>query len=330
MSKPDDKQGKPVWRWAKRLLTLCFFILVPVLLFVLVKNLDWQEVSKALRGYSSGILLAAVGVSALSYAVYSSFDLIGRAYTKHGLPARQVLPLTFVCYAFTLNLSSWVGGVALRYRLYSRLGLKVSTITRVLSMSLITNWLGYILLAGALFTFGLLELPGSWSIGASGLRIIGLALLAVGIGYLLACQFSKRRTWSVRGHELTLPALPMALLQAALGALNWSLMALIIYLLLPEEAFYPMILGILMISSIAGVITHIPAGLGVIEAVFIALLQHLMPKGSIVAALIGYRAIYFLLPLAVACVVYLVLEKRAKKLRQSSNQETSTESTDPA
>lgn len=330
MSEPDDKQGKPVWRWAKRLLTLCFFILVPVLLFMLVKNLDWQEVSKALRGYSSGILLAAIGVSALSYAVYSSFDLIGRAYTGHKLPARQILPLTFVCYAFTLNLSSWVGGVALRYRLYSRLGLKVSTITRVLSMSLITNWLGYILLAGVIFTFGLLKLPEGWAIGATGLRIIGLALLAVGIGYLLACQFSKRRTWKVRGHELTLPALPMALLQAGLGALNWSLMALIIYLLLPEEAFYPMILGILMISSIAGVITHIPAGLGVIEAVFIALLQHEMSKGSIVAALIGYRAIYFLLPLAVACVVYLVLEKRAKKLRQNGNQEASSEATDPA
>ncbi len=325
MSKPDDKQGKPAWRWAKRLLTLCFFILVPVLLFMLVKNLDWQEVSQALRSYSTSTLLAAIGVAALSYGVYSSFDLIGRAYTQHGLPTRQVLPLTFVCYAFTLNLSSWVGGVALRYRLYSRLGLKVSTITRVLSMSLITNWLGYILLAGVLFTFGLLKLPEGWAIGATGLRIIGLALLAIGIGYLLACQFSKRRSWTIRGHELNLPSLPMALLQAGLGALNWSLMALIIYLLLPEEAFYPTILGILMISSIAGVITHIPAGLGVIEAVFIAMLQHEMSKGSIVAALIGYRAIYFLLPLAVACVVYLVLEKRAKKLRQNTGQENSEE-----
>ena len=72
-------------------------------------------------------------------------------------------------------------------------------------------------------------------------------------------------------------------------------------------------------------ITHIPAGLGVIEAVFIAMLQHEMSKGSIVAALIGYRAIYFLLPLAVACVVYLVLEKRAKKLRQNADQETGEE-----
>ena len=69
MSKPDDKQGKPAWRWAKRLLTLCFFILVPVLLFMLVKNLDWQEVSQALRSYSPTILFAAVGVTVLSLSL---------------------------------------------------------------------------------------------------------------------------------------------------------------------------------------------------------------------------------------------------------------------
>lgn len=71
----------------------------------------------------------------------------------------------------------------------------------------------------------------------------------------------------------------------------------------------------MLISSIAGVITHIPAGLGVLEAVFIAMLQHQVSKGAVLAALIGYRAIYLLLPLAVAVGVYLVLEKRAKKLR---------------
>lgn len=91
-------------------------------------------------------------------------------------------------------------------------------------------------------------------------------------------------------------------------------MAAMIFILLPDKTSYWDILGILLISSIAGVITHIPAGLGVLEAVFIALLQHQVDKGSIVAALIGYRVIYFLIPLAVAVVVYLVLEKRAKHI----------------
>jgi len=92
-------------------------------------------------------------------------------------------------------------------------------------------------------------------------------------------------------------------------------MALLIYLLMPEDAFYPTILGILMISSIAGVVTHIPAGLGVIEVVFITLLQHEFAKSELLAALIGYRALYFIFPLAIACLTYLVLEKRSKALR---------------
>lgn len=72
-------------------------------------------------------------------------------------------------------------------------------------------------------------------------------------------------------------------------------------------------LAILLISSIAGVITHIPAGLGVLETIFITLLQGEYSKGALLAALIGYRALYFLLPLAISCVIYLVLEQRTRK-----------------
>ncbi|MNJ68870.1 Inner membrane protein YbhN [compost metagenome] len=76
---------------------------------------------------------------------------------------------------------------------------------------------------------------------------------------------------------------------------------------------YPSIVGVLMISSIAGVITHIPAGLGVLETVFITLLQGHYAKGTLLAALIAYRVLYFLLPLLVACVVYLLLERVASQ-----------------
>lgn len=50
-------------------------------------------------------------------------------------------------------------------------------------------------------------------------------------------------------------------------------MAALIHLLLPPELFYPSVLGVLLISCVAGVVAHIPAGLGVLEAVFLALLH---------------------------------------------------------
>ncbi len=316
----DDKPQAPWKIWAKRLINIFFFCLVPVMLYLLVRNLDWQEVKTALHAYSWQTLTLALVASAASYAVYSCFDLIGSHYTEHKLPARQTIPVTFVCYAFNLNLSSWVGGIAMRYRLYSRLGLDVPTITKVISISLLTNWLGYIILAGGVFSLRLVDLPENWKIGETTLQYIGFGLIAAALIYLFACKFSKRRNWHFGKQEITLPSLRMASAQVVLGTLNWGLMAAMIFILLPDKVSYWDILGILLISSIAGVITHIPAGLGVLEAVFIALLQHQVAKGTIVASLIGYRVIYFLIPLAVAVVVYLILEKRAKHIRTSQDE----------
>ena len=76
------------------------------------------------------------------------------------------------------------------------------------------------------------------------------------------------------------------------------------------------ILGILLISCVAGVVAHIPAGLGVLETVFLALLHGQLAQGTLVAALLGYRTLYYLVPLLLAVLTYLILEKRAKAMRR--------------
>lgn len=315
-SAPKASPKSSKWVWAKRIMTVLCFILVPVLMFMLVKNLDWQEVKHALSSYKMSTLLIGAGIVAASYLTFASYDLLAKRYIGHEVPSRQVLPLAFVCYAFNLNLGSWVGGIALRYRLYSKLGLDVPAITKILSLCLITNWLGYLFVAGTLFAMGLPALPEGFKIGSTGLQIIGVVIILLGLAYLAACRFSKKRTWTIRKQEILLPSFKMALTQACLGALNWSLMGLLVWSLLPEKVGYPTILAILLISSIAGVITHIPAGLGVLETIFITLLQGQYSKGALLAALIAYRALYFLLPLAIACVVYLVLEKRTRTIEK--------------
>ncbi len=74
-----------------------------------------------------------------------------------------------------------------------------------------------------------------------------------------------------------------------------------------------------MISCVAGVVAHIPAGLGVLETVFLGLLQGQIPQGSLVAALLAYRTLYYLIPLVLAVITYLVLEKRAKAMRRQDS-----------
>jgi len=307
---------KPWHTWGKRLLTVLFIVLIPVLLFLLARNLDWNEVRQSLVAYKPSTLIIGLGLALCSYLTFASYDLLARAYTGHHLPARQVLPIAFVCYAFNLNFTTWVGGVALRYRLYGRLGLDTATITKILTLGLLTNWMGYMLLAGTVFALRLVKLPESWAVGVTGLQLIGFLLLGIALAYLLACGFAKRRTWRVREHEITLPSLRLALCQVALGASNWALMAALIYWLLPDDLFYPSVLGILLISCVAGVVAHIPAGLGVLEAVFLALLHGQLGQGTLVAALLGYRTLYYLIPLLLAVITYLVLEKRARAMRQ--------------
>ena len=257
----------------------------------------------------------------VSYLLYGCYDLLARAYCGHKLAARQVMLVSFVCYAFNLTLSTWVGGIGMRYRLYSRLGLPSSTITRIFSLSITTNWLGYILLGGIIFSFGIVELPSHWYIDEGTLRIVGVVLLLMIAAYLWFCAFAKRRHMTVKGQKLVLPSFKFAIAQMVISSANWMAMGAIIWLLLGQEVNYFFVLGVLLVSSIAGVIIHIPAGIGVLEAVFIALLagEH-VSHGKIIAALLAYRMLYYFLPLMLALVCYLVLESRAKKLRAKNEQ----------
>lgn len=323
MNKAQD-EPKSGWRrrWPliKKLLTYAFFLLFAGLLIGLARNINWSEVYATLRNYRASTLALAGVAAAASYAVYCCFDVLGKHYAQHSLPVRQIVPVTFVCYAFNLNLSAWVGGVALRYRLYSRLGLRTAQITRVFTMSVLTNWLGYVWLAGLIFAMGWITPPADWEIGHTALQVLGAALLVASAAYLLACGFSKRRQWTIRAHDIHLPSIRLAVAQMLLGATNWALMALVVYFMFSQRVPYQEVLGILMISSFAGVIAHIPAGLGVIEAVFVAMLSGSeLSQAAIVAGLIGYRVVYFLIPLLFATLVYVTLEVRAKKIR-SSNQ----------
>ena len=305
---------RPWWLWLKRGATTVFFGLVAWLLISQARHIDWQEVLTSLQAYPLKAAGIAVLLAAASFTLYSCFDLLGRRYTGHTLGTLTVMTVTFVSYVFNLNLGSLVGGVAFRYRLYSRLGLKTGLITRVMTLSMLTNWMGYLLLGGLVFSIMPPALPDSWPLSTAHLRLIGLVLVAIAAGYLLLCAFSRQRELIIRGHEIVLPSARLAALQLVMGASNWLIMSGIIFVLFQQRIEFPAVVSVLLLAAVAGVITHVPAGLGVLEAVFVALLSHKMPQAAILAALVAYRVVYYLAPLSIATMVYLVMEARAKKL----------------
>ncbi len=306
---------RPWWPWLRRVGVWGFFALIAWLLVSQARAIDWQEVFDAMRALPATALLLAGLLAAGSFAVYSTYDLLGRHLTHHRLGTGTVMGVTFISYAFNLNLGSLVGGVAFRYRLYSRLGLSNGIITRVLGFSMLTNWLGYLVVAGAAFCFWPLVLPPEWRIDNVGLRILGAVLLVVAGAYLLLCAFASGHELRLRRHSFKVPSFGMALLQLALSCLNWSLIASVIWVLLQGQVAYHAVLAVLLVAAVAGVVTHVPAGLGVLEAVFLALLSSEVPQGRLLGVLLVYRGLYYLLPLAVATVAYFATELRARRWR---------------
>jgi uncharacterized membrane protein YbhN (UPF0104 family) len=155
-------------------------------------------------------------------------------------------------------------------------------------------------------------LPPAWSLGHRGLQLGGVWLLMLALAYLLWCFGARRRVWTLRGRAFTLPSGPSALLQLLLSCANWMLIAGIVAVLLRGRVEYPMVLGTMLVAAVAGAVAHVPAGLGVLEAVVVALLSARVPTPELLAALLVYRALYYLAPLGIAVGVYLVLESRAK------------------
>jgi uncharacterized membrane protein YbhN (UPF0104 family) len=309
---PARWRDRAWWPWLRRGLTLAFFLAVVVLLMQYAKHIDWDDVLDSLRNTPMPALLAACGLAASSHLLYSCFDLLGRRYTGHNLRTRTVMAINFISYAFNLALGSVVGGVGFRYRLYTRAGLDNGVITRIVSMSMLTNWLGYKLLAGLLFIFHPLALPPSWHMGNHGLQWVGAVLVAISATYLGACIRMGDHRWEVRGHELYLPPWRMAVLQMGISCINWMLMAGVIWVLLQHQIAYTDVLTVLLVGAIAGVFAHVPAGLGVFEFIFVALLSHRVPEGRLLAALLVYRALYYIVPLAIAGVMYLVFELQSR------------------
>ena len=303
------------WPWIKRFVALAFFAVVTIFLIAEARRIDWPAVISSLRAVPTLHLAIAGMLAVASHALFSTFDLFGHRYVQHTLSIPAVMGVNFISYAFNLNFGALIGGVAFRYRLYSRLGLTLGEVTQIISLSMLTNWLGYVLLAGMALIWQPLALPQDWALHAWALRGIGILMLALAMAYVVGCGVSRRREWKLRGRTIELPSLRIALGQLLVSCVNWLLMAALIYVLLQQRIAYPAVLSALLAAAVAGVVTHVPAGLGVIEAVFIALLSQQLPREELLASVLIYRFIYYLVPLAIAVAAYVPLEMRARQLR---------------
>ena len=140
------------------------------------------------------------------------------------------------------------------------------------------------------------------------LRAAGVMMLLVGAAYAVLCLRRGGRPFRWRGRRIAPPRAPVVAWQLAVSSANWLLMGLIVWLLLQQALPYTTVLAVLLLAAVAGVVTHVPAGLGVLEAVFVACLGSQLPTATLLAALVTYRAVYYLAPLVPAAAGYAIDE----------------------
>ncbi|RDK07373.1 lysylphosphatidylglycerol synthase domain-containing protein [Cupriavidus lacunae] len=300
----------PAWR---RAIGLLFIAAVLALIARKLGAIDWNAVLTALRGFNARTLLPAAGFVVLSGLLYSQFDVLGCRYAGHPLPLRRVMAIAYVSYTLSLNLGATLGGAGVRYRLYSRAGLSPPQIWSLFVVVVSSNWLGYALLAGGILAGQVVVLPPEWGIPAALTQVLGMMMLAIPAGYLAACAAWHGRHRTVSDHDIYVPPVRFAALQCLLSAAHWMAMAAILYSLLHTHAAYFTVLGVLLASGLAGVVVRIPGGLGVIETVFLTMLGGQVPHGLLLAALIAYRALYYVIPLVIGSLGYFMLEAHGKR-----------------
>lgn len=298
--------------WLKHVLTAALLVLVAYLVVKNAREMDWPAVWSGLRNYGFISILVALAIALPGQLACASFDLVGRYSTGHRLSVPRTMLISYTGYYFSLNLGALVGGLAFRYRLYFPHGFRPLLISQIIGLSVLTNWLGYILIAGIVLTFRPPELPSDWAPGAGVIRGTGVVFLLVSAAYIASCFLKGGSRLQIRDTELTLPGPRLAFLQYALSILSWGTIGAILVWLLPEDVTWFMVMPVLMTSAIAGVWSHVPGGLGVTEVVFLAMLGGQVGKADVLAALVVFRVTYYLLPFALAVIAYFWLEATAK------------------
>jgi phosphatidylglycerol lysyltransferase len=301
--------GHVRWRrWVAPVLSLALFGLVAVVLQHALAEYRLHDVLAELGAIPLHALLAAAALTATSYGLLTLYDTLGVRYVGKRIAYPRVALTSFVAYAFghNLSLASFTGG-AVRYRIYSTQAYTAVDVATVVSFCTVTSFLGLSLVGGSAL---LLAAPGASALhlGHVWSQLFGAALVAGAFAYVAWASIARAPVeigeWALRP-----PGARIALPQALVAVLELSAAAGVFWALLPDAADVDLFTfaGVYAIAVVGGMVSQVPGGLGVFEAVIVYALPR-VPAPQLLGALLAYRAIYYLAPLVVAAVTLAVHE----------------------
>ncbi len=315
---PDEDESRYSFlHWLGPVLVLLMLWLALYVLRHELHAYHYRDIARIVRELPRSAIFAAIGFTVLAYALLPGYDAIALAYVGRPLSIFRIGFGSFIAYGLSQTLGfPLITGGSVRYRFWSVWGLSATEIAQAASFAGLTFTLGVIAICGAVFLFEpgasiqLLRLPVGVVRGAG---VICLTVVAI---YL---AWSARRSEPLRVGRWLLPVPPpgIAIAQLAVAALDWAAAGAVLYVLLPPDSrlgFMPF-LGAFLLAQFAGLASHVPGGAGVFETLMVVLLSPWMPAAQVVAALVAYRAIYYLLPFFLAVLMLAVYELQHRRER---------------
>lgn len=283
---------------------LCIFVAVAWLLYGKLRHFPYSAFEEGLREIAPVRVAAAVGLTGLYYLILVAYDFLAVRYVGFRLPLPKIALASFTGYASSYNFGVLLGGAPVRYRLYTLWGLSAVKILEVIVILALTFWIGVFTLGGIVFLAEPLRIPAELHLPVAHAWKLGLAMLLVLAAYFGLCASRRGRPLKLWGRRFRLPPLRMGLVQAATASADLLSGAGVFFVLVAPilHGSYWSLLGVYLLSLVAGITTQVPGGIGVFELLVLELLNPINPP-KLVAAMVVWRAAFYLLPLAIAAVL---------------------------
>jgi uncharacterized membrane protein YbhN (UPF0104 family) len=290
------------WNWLGFALSATIVGISAYVLTNILKDVDFGRVAAHVRAMPASQIGWAVLFIAGAYATLTCYDFFAvRTIRANHVPYGVAALASFTSYAIGHNIGATAfSGGAIRYRIYSQLGLGVIDVAKICFLTGLTFWLGNLAVLGT----GMAIRPEA---PARIMHVPPEAMRAVGMtGLLLLCCYlawaSRRpRTVGFGNWTVSLPSGTSTLIQIGIGLADLGCSSLAMYNLLPPSVQdEPLTVMTAFISAtLLGFASHAPGSLGVFEtAMLVALPQ--VPKEELLASLLVFRILYFYAPFGLA------------------------------
>jgi uncharacterized membrane protein YbhN (UPF0104 family) len=286
---------------------------------ILIIALAVTHLVRTLKGVDGGVILQAitekapldVALAALcvlgAFGTLTFYDFFAlRTIGKSHVPYRIAALSSFTSYTIGHNIGATVfTGGAIRFRIYSDYGLTAIDVAKICFISGLTFWLGNTFVLG----IGMLWHPQAATsmdlLPDAVNRLIGLGGIIGITAYLIWLSMgNRRRELGRNGWKVVLPSARVTLLQIMIGVVDLGFCAMAMYLLMPADPAidFVSLAVVFILATLLGFASHAPGSLGVFDAAMLVALPQ-FGREQMVATLVLFRILYFLLPFAVAIAI---------------------------